>query len=246
MSVKYIYVIILSCYLAGCVDDDEPSDDIKTSKMYAEFEVVTDIKYGYSEVFSRIREKNKSGKYIRLGKQDTFWAERNGERKELLPAALVLGSSSSYSESFEGVAENTVFSISLNRQNHTDATNSMATLPAPFEIDFPSNSSTLQRGSDITFIWTPGQPGWTMEIHTRIFCNNGVGGETIFEFEDVDGIGVLNPEEHSPPSALEYDGDCSFYLTFSRINEGTVDANFAGGYFKAIQRREIHITTTGG
>jgi len=232
--------------MAGCGGGDELSDDLRTSKMYAEFEVVADTEYGYSEVFSRLRERNQSGKYIRLGEQDTFWAERDGERKELLPAALIFSYSSNYSESFGGAAENTVYSISLNRENHADAANSMATLPAPFEIDFPSDGSTFQRSGDITFIWTPGQPDWTMEIRTIIYCDNGVRGETIFEFDDADGMGVLSPEEHSPPAVFEYDGDCSFNAIFSRINEGSIDVNFAGGYFNAIQRRGIYITATGG
>ena len=245
-----ISILISSLFLcSGCDELDELLNT--TSTMYAEFEVVSDPEYTVSTVYAKVKSKNSTGDLITLDSSDSFWATGNGERKKLGLYATIIGSPTpNYRAEFGSNTANTVFSISLDREGNTDAPNSTATLPDPFIIDIPVDDSTLSRNNDITYMWTPGQSNWTMEIKTIIYCIRGVGEETIseettFEFEDSVGVAVLSPEEHSPSAVRDYTGDCSFRVIFSRINPGTIDKNFNGGYFNAIQRRDIYITTTG-
>lgn len=251
MKIKNKYkatILLLSSVLliSACDELDELLD--KTSIMYAEFEVVAEPEYGFSTVFAKVRTKNSSGSLIQLSPSDAFWSTSNGDKKQLGLPNTILTPDPEYSVVFGNNAlGNTEFSISLIRESETDAPNSKATLPDPFFVDLPYKDSTLARGSDITFMWTPGQSNWLMEVRTIIYCHvdgKRISEETVFEFDDSKGIGILTPEQHSPPSVLGTSADCSFHLIFSRINSGTIDSNFHGGYFNAIQRRNVYITTT--
>lgn len=245
-TMALLFPYLLLC--VGCNELDELFDE--TSTMYAEFEVVAESEYGFSTVRAKVRSKRITGDLITLDSPDAFWASSNGERKQLTLPATILTPSPEYSAVFgNNAAGNTVFSISLNREGKADAPNSTATLPDSFIVDFPSDGSTIPRSNNITYIWTPGQSNWIMEIRTIIYCVRGVGEqtiseETIFEFDDSDGMAILTPEEHSPSAVLGFNGECSFRVIFSRINTGTIDTTFFGGYFNAIQRRDIYITTT--
>lgn len=246
MALLFSYVLLCS----GCDELDELLD--KTSTMYAEFEVVAESEYGFSTVYAKVKNKKNTGNLITLEPSDSFWASSNGERKQLALNATIIGSPIPIYRTVFGnnAAGNIVFSISLNREDQAGAPNSTATLPDSFIVDLPSDGSTLPRSNNITYMWTPGQSNWTMQIRTIIYCIRGVGEEriseeTIFEFEDSDGMAILTPEQHSPSAVLGFTGDCSFRVIFSRINAGMIDTNFYGGYFNAIQRRDIYITTTG-
>ena len=239
---RWFAVLFLFVCIVGCGGQD--SSEIRTSKIVAELEVVTTEPNGIVKVKAKL--KTRFGEDIRLEPEDSLWTESDGERKQLRPAATILSRNTDYSASFNGRAvEGKKVSISLLRDKHRDALNSVAVLPGPFVIDLPNKDATLSRLDDITLVWTPGRSEWIMDIKIIIYCTNGPNAETHFQFDDSQGMGILKPEEHSPSDVLEFDGECSFKFIFSRINKGKLSGEFARGYINAVQRRDIYITTTG-
>jgi hypothetical protein len=211
---------VVACLAAVGCRETTSSQNIKTRGIVALMDVTAS-----SESSSRVVVTLKVGgpasnTYVDLEGGDKLFAVADGEEKE-----MVAEDAGRYEADFDTGAEDTEFTVKLEREWDVPARNSSGTLPAPFDITTDFGSTPLSReDDDLVVTWEPGDSGDDMRLELE-----DSGPSCIFD-DDFDIAG--DSGEHTIPageiSSTDADdpGECDVTLILIRRRNGQADANF--------------------
>lgn len=237
MTTKIGLIALFALGLAGCKDEKVESEDIRTSGIWASFEVKA-TGNGKASVESELRVGGDSGTVIEL----------TGEDKLVCTAAetsKTLGKSgNAYKASLPIDAGGTLFTFAFNRGDEDEAApNSNVTLPDPFTIAGVTSAQEVSRAAQLTVTWEASATADPMKWELDGDCLFSTDGKVA-----TDGTLTLAGDDFNPTLTAEEGakaGDaskanCSAKLCIERKRTGTLDPAFAeeeGGEIHAIQRR---------
>lgn len=220
------YSVVLLGLLAGCSESVE-SNDVRTSGIYPEFEVVADGG-GDSEATARLKVGgNNSNTYLDLTGDDELTVTANSTERTMDEA-----SGQRYRVAFEGDDGGTEFVFAFLRGDEDDdAPMSKVELPEPFTM-MVETANAVRGTDDVDLTWTEGGSG-DIDLTIR--------GDCIF-----DDFNERTPDDgaHTISAAdihergTKSDEECTVTVSLSRINSGDLDRAFTeGGEVTARQTR---------
>ncbi|WP_437671133.1 hypothetical protein [Sorangium sp. So ce131] len=196
---------------AGCKETLD-SNTIRTQGISATIEA-TAVSESSTSVKATLKAGgDESNTYIVLSGGDRISAAADGKEVDMLAEE-----SGVYVAQFQTGAEDTEFSVQLDREDDDDAPGNSGTLPAPFEIE-ALPTEPISRTEDLTITWEPSGTGDDMEIEVRGDC---IFSKTI----DVGGdpgtytlkAGTLEETSSQEPET------CDVEVTISRTRGGKTD-----------------------
>jgi hypothetical protein len=218
--------------LAFACTEDVDSNDVRTSGLYADMEVLAT---GNGDTTVSVALKpggSRSNTYLVMEGEDELVASVDDEDRKL-------GKHGNYYETTFGTdAGETEFVVEFRRgPDDVDALDSHATLPEPFEIDDVPGS--VSRADLLEVTWTPSgtDDDMTWELDGDCLFPNG---------DDMSDTGTLSLSagDYDVHSGSEEE-TCDATLCLERTRDGRVDAEFGeGGVFRAIQRRCVEFSST--
>jgi hypothetical protein len=224
---------LLALGFVACDDDTVESEDIRTSGIYAEFEVVA-TGNGKATVEAELRVGGDGGTHVVLTGDDKLVCSADDTQKTLSKNGDV------YKATFTGDAGGTEFTFALKRSSdNEDAPDSVVTLPDPFTIVGPETDEVSRTNGELTVTWevstTKNDPmTWTIE------------GDCLFDTDgNVPNDGTLTLSGDAFDSTATKQSDektCDAKLCLERKRKGVLDPAFAdeeGGKIYAYQRRCI-------
>jgi hypothetical protein len=213
----------------GCSKETTSSANIKTGG----FATLIDV-YADNDTTSRVHVELKVGgsssnTYIALENGDKLTATVEGTKKPLTSTDTGV-----YEVNFDGVAEDTKFTVALERTDET-ATSS-GTLPAPFTLDKPAKLS--RKADDLEVDWSPADTGDPVNLE--------VSGDCIFDYSKA----ISDTGSHViTKGTLESTGGdmpttCDLSLELDRHRSGVADSDFdPESYVLLHQRRSVSFTS---
>lgn len=222
-------IAVLGLIAFGCTEDVD-SNDIKTSGIYADMEVLA-TGNGRSTVTVALKPGgSRSNTYLEMEGEDELVAAVDDEDRRL-------GKSGNYYKAtFDTEAGDTEFVVSFNRADEdVSAPDSNVTLPDPFELEGIPDS--VSRAEEIEVTWSPTSDDEEWELDGDCMFPNG---------SDVDESGTLSLSANDYDLHDDEDEEtCEATLCVERTRRGEVDPAFGeGGVFVAIQRRCVSFTST--
>jgi hypothetical protein len=233
---------LLALGFVACKDETVDSEDVRTSGIHAEFDVLAT---GNAKAVA-------SGK-LTVGTGNTSLVLTGADKivvtQSVDPAADDIGSKTAtrdgdyYRATFSGEAGGTRFIFAFERGDEDEvAPDSNVTLPDPFTLTGPGTTTEVSRATGVTATWevsaTADPMTWTLE------------GACLFKTDGsvpTDGTVTLKGDDFdTTPSADDAVADdkddsenCTATLCIFRKRTGTLDAAFDkyGGSVKAVQQR---------
>jgi hypothetical protein len=214
----------------GCSKETTSSANIKTGG----FATLIDV-YADNDATSRVHVELKVGgsssnTYIALENGDKLTATAGDAKKTLTASDTGI-----YEVSFDGVAEDTMFTVALERSDETAT--STGTLPAPFALDKPA-SKLSRKTDDLEVDWAPADTGDGVKLD--------VSGDCIFEYSQA----ISDTGSHMiVKNTLESTGGdmpttCDLMLGLDRKRSGVADSDFdPESYMLLHQRRWVSFTS---
>jgi hypothetical protein len=235
----------------GCSKTE--SDNIKTNGMKADIDITatgngkTGIKVNISVGSGGI-----SSTEVELSSGDTLTATDGTTTKELYEDDGLLGDIE-YKTEFSTEAEDTLFTVSLVREDGENAENSFVTLPAPFTLSSESSEITGDGYATVDLSWTNCRNNYNVAIEVDCTCSRNENGQSVdtIIYNDFPDITDDGEEQYGINRLLgdydptRYDLGCDIELTMERSRLGTLDSGFGeGGSIEAVQKRTINFTYT--
>jgi hypothetical protein len=235
MTKQIALLSLLALGFVACKDEKVDSEDVRTSGIHAEFDVLAT---GNAKAVA-------SGK-LTVGTGDTSLVLTGADELEVTVADISKKMSRDgdyYRATFSGEAGGTLFTFAFNRGDEDEvAPDSNVTLPDPFTLTGPGTTTEVSRATGVTATWdvsTTADPmTWTLE------------GACLFKTDGsvpTDGTVTLKGDDfNTTPSAEDAVADdnddsenCTATLCIFRKRTGTLDAAFDkyGGSVKAVQQR---------
>jgi hypothetical protein len=174
---------------------------------------------------------------VKLQNGDTLYCEADGEKHKMSEK-----STGTYETTFAIADEDTLFTISLERDSDEDkdAPDSNVTLPAPFEID-DLEKDTYSRAEDLTVTWAPDASTDSMSIEVDGDCI--LGSSARFNVDPDEGTFTIGANEIEPFDSKKEES-CSATLTIKRMRSGSADpALNEESSFNAEQVRKVTFTS---
>lgn len=162
----------LSLLLLNLSCETIDSENIKTKGIYAEFEVKTDgtTKTEVSAIL--LAGGISSTSFVELSVGDELIATIEDESKELEVKSSFFDETT-YSQTFSETTEDTLVTISFNRNQFESAPDSTVTIPSGFTITAPEEESTFNVSDGITFEWDNSGKEDYMELYFTGDCLDG-------------------------------------------------------------------------
>jgi len=211
----------------GCSKETTSSNNIKTGGIAALIDVYADNDTTATVHVELRVGGSSSNTYVNLEGKDRLTATAGDETR-----TLTARDSGIYETVFEGVGEDTEFSVTLDRPDDVTASNNSGTLPAPFDLDEPTGKLS-RKDDDLEVSWSPeSSDKMTLEFD----------GDCIFDFDkSVPDTGAYTVAAGSIKST---GGDkpeaCDIDLTAERTRGGSADSKFdPESWFKLHQRRRV-------
>jgi len=209
-----------TCLAAAGCRETTSSQNIKTRGMVALMKVTAS-----SETSSTVAVTLKVGgpasnTYVDLEGGDLLFASADSEEKQ-----MVAEDTGRYQVDFDTGAEDTEFTVRLEREWDVSASNSGGLLPAPFDITSDFGSTPLSRENDALVVaWEPADSGDDMRMELEdgvpscIFDDNfDIGGDP-GQYEVA--AGKISSTHRDDP------GECDVTLRLIRRRNGQADASF--------------------
>lgn len=237
---------MLGIVSVGCKDETVESEDIRTSGIWASFEVLA-TGNGESSVKSQLRVGGDSGTLVNLTGQDKLICSVGDALSKTLAK-----SGDYYKGTFAADAGGTQFKFAFSRGDADEAApNSVVTLPDAFTIGGVTDGQQVSRAAALTITWEPSTTAGDAMTWT-------LSGDCLFDSHasvQTDGTLTLQGEDFdATPSADEAakSGDaekanCTAKLCLERLRKGTLDPAFAeeeGGKIFAVQKRCVQFVST--
>lgn len=219
-------VSLIGLAALGCSKETTSSSNIKTGGIAALIDVYGDTP-STATVHVELRVGGSSSNtYVDLEGQDKLIATAGDGEPQTLKAV----DPGIYEAIFTGVEEDIEFTVVLDRPDDVSAGNNSGTMPAPFDLDDPTDD--LSRADDELIV------SWSPESSDSM--NLEIDGDCIFDFDkDVPDNGSYTVK----PGAIRSTGGdepeaCRLDLTAVRTREGSADSKFdRESYFRLHQRR---------
>lgn len=248
LIVASVFSIVVA---TGCSKTD--SGNVKTEGMHADIDVTAtgNGKTGINVNLS-VGSGGVSSTEVELSSGDTLTATDGTTTRELYKDNGLLGDVG-YKTEFSTEAEDTLFTVSLIREDGENAENSFVTLPAPFILSSGSSEITGDGNATVDLSWTNFRQNYDVTIDVYCTCSKVEDGQQVdtilsntFSNVTDDGeeqYGVKNLIDDNDPT--QYDLGCDIELTMERSRLGTLDSGFGeGGSIEAVQTRTINFTYT--
>lgn len=227
---RWYYGMLIAASAAttlACSEEDVDSESIRTSGMYAMFELVADG--NDTEVAVDLRVGGDDGTVVNLTGEDELVVTSEGE------SLSMSGSDGDYRVTFAGAEGGTEFTMAFNRGAEDDgAPSSTATLPEGFTLAGIDLTTPVSRAETATVTWDPSGTGDTMSWELDgdcLFPESGTMGDTGSLDLTASNYDVVTGDEEET---------CPATLVIERRRSGTLDPAFGeGGGVVAIQRRTI-------
>lgn len=211
----------------GCSKETTSSTNVKTAGIAALIDV-----YANNASSARVHVElrvggSSSNAYVDLEGSDRLIATADDQEKTL--EAVDTGE---YETTFDGVGEDTVFTVTLNRPDDTTAADNTGTLPAPFDLDDPEDG--LSRKDDELII------SWSPESDDKMRFE--FDGDCIFDWEkNVPDTGSYTLAKDTLDSTGGDEPEaCDIELTAVRTRQGAADSKFdRESWFRLHQRRRV-------
>jgi hypothetical protein len=217
-SIVRIGFALSLCALAGC-KETVSSEHIKTGGIAMLTEVTA-----RSTTNVRVRTEllvggDESNTYVELTEGDELIAVADDEEKTMERV-----SEGVYEATFDTAAEDTVFTVRLEREEDDDATGNTGRLPAPFVITSDLDSDPISRGDDLEITWDPSGSDDEMTLEV----DDDIGDSCIFSktFDRRDGLddsGAYIIEGGELDGTSGDDETCEITLHMIREREGVRD-----------------------
>jgi len=219
-SIVLFLAAAVTCLAAAGCTETTSSKNLRTRGIVALVDVTAP-----SQRSSRVTVTLKVGgpasnTYVDLEGGDRLFAAADDDEKE-----MVAESAGKYEADFGTGAEDTEFTVRLDREWDVSANNSRGTLPAPFDITTDFGSTPLSRkNDDLTVAWEASGSDDDMQleleddipscIHDDDFDIAGDTGEYTVSAGEIGSTGGDDPQE------------CDITLTLVRSREGQADPAF--------------------
>ncbi len=235
-SLFVLFVLVAS---AGCSEID--SRNIRTAGINADMEAGVD---GSSRTEVEVRLTTDSTLFadqIDLSRGDRLFATINGVTQRLGR------SGSRYRTTFNFDAGGMVLIVELDRDNDRNARDSRITIPDAFDILMPAANTVFEAAEEVTVVWDPPANGNTIELIYSGQCMNMQSNESegFFRSFNISDSGmhsvVVENLLNSSDQRQNFDPmmACPTTVTLRRRSTGTIDREFDGGRFRALQEREL-------
>ncbi|MBW1915194.1 MAG: hypothetical protein JRI86_09675 [Deltaproteobacteria bacterium] len=144
----------------------------------------------------------------------------------------------------------TLFKISLTRENDEDAKNSTVKLPSPIDITSPFAWETFTAADQVNVAWQPSNQGDTVKINICYECTrtdsfgsrSTISSSRTLSVKNDPGILYYTVARLiNVPNPAIYDQGCEIELTLIRSRKGKLDSNFReGGSIGAVQTDTVN------
>ena len=235
MNAKFGMWMLITVGAAACTD--VKSEEVTTAGMYLDYTVVTQGEGTGSDVSTLLRVGGgTSTTYVDLSTGDQLRVAVNDEESVLNQVSL--GVVHSYVQRFEADVEGSQFALSFDRADQTGAPESVATLPAPFELTLPAVDTVFSRSNDtgeIVVTWdNSGDDRVNVTVHGDCFAS-------YFALDEADSATHTIPLSYFKDNEYDSVSSCAAEIAVDRQRAGSVDSEFGGGTSIGIQRRIVSI-----
>jgi len=229
---SFVCVCVIGLSALGCSKETTSSKNIKTGGIAALIDV-----YAKTDTTATVHVKlvvggSSSNAYVNLeGKDELSATVDDGE-----PKVLTAIDSGIYEANFKNVAEDSKFTVTLDRPDDETASENSGTLPAPFTLDEPAGD--LSREKDpLEVTWAPeSSDSMNLEFH----------GDCIYTFgKDVSDTGSYTVKANTLDSTGGNEPEtCDLDLDAVRTREGSDDSKFdPESWFRLHQQRAVSFTS---
>lgn len=223
---------LLGLSAMGCSKETTSSKNIKTGGIAALIDVYADTDSTATVHVKLVVGGSSSNTYVDLEGSDSLIATADGKKKTMSVVDTGI-----YEADFSGVAEDTEFTVTLDRPDDETASDNSGKLPAPYTLDDPaSNLSRADEALDVT--WAPADTGDPMALEFDGDCifnySKGVSDTGTYTV----AAGTLDSTSSKMPET------CDIELNADRHRDGVADTKFdPESYFKLHQRRSATFTS---
>ena len=226
------------CVVCGCTSTT--SENVTTQGISADIDVQAD---GSGRTFVTVKLEvgngGVGGTSLQLSSGDSLTARANGIQQTLTEDSSIFGEFS-YVTNFNFDDANTVFTVSLVRNNGVSAPNSTVALPDGFVISSPTPNNVFGTNDVVPVIWSPSGTSIVPDAFVTLTCTltsglTSVGARSVNVGSD---SGTVNVSVSSvmPPGAIDTSRLCEGVIELSRFRVGSLDPNYgAGGRIDAEQ-----------
>jgi hypothetical protein len=239
MTKQIAMLSLLALGFVACKDEKVDSEDIRTSGMYAAFDVLA-TGNAKSTATAGLRVGGKTGTVVILTGADELVASTADTEKKMAQ------NGEKYTATFSGDAGGTVFNFAFNRGDEDEAAPaSSVTLPDPFTLTGPGTTAQVSRAAELTVTWAA-----STVVLDGVATTWALDGACLFTTDGsvpTDGTLTLKGDDfHATPSAENAVADdkddsenCTATLCIERKTAGTLDSAFdkEGGTISAVQQR---------
>ncbi len=204
------------------------SENIPTDSMTAHISVQAH-ENGVTDVRAILRMEDSALTYLDLTGGEYLTASMDGRTTTLHPSFYA------YHGSLSQARHGSVIRVGLNRNRYRDAQESVAIMPAPFNLRVTAEPN----GYDDTILlqWND-----RTRERTRVKADGHCMSDEEWEFSSWNDTGELRLSMSQLPIRSYWSGDtCSIELTVQRCRDGVLDPSFYGGQIEACQVRKEFI-----
>lgn len=226
-------LLFILCFIAISACTSTSSENVTTQGIAADIDIFADGSgRTFVDVELSVGSGGIAGTSLRLGPGDLLTATANGIEKTLTEDSSIFGEYS-YVTSFDFDDANTVFTVSLDRTDGTNAPNSNVALPDGFTIASPNSSNVFGTDGTIPIVWSPSGTSIVPDIHVTLTCTLTSGLlitdlEVIFLGND-SGSTNLPVASIMPIGTLDTSRLCDGTVELSRWRSGNLDPNYGEG-----------------
>ncbi len=233
---KLFSAIVTVIALASCQPVD--SEDINSSGIYADIEVVSSLST-HADVNVSFRSSSKSNaSYIELTANDNLATSSNNQIKFFSKDNFL--NKITYSANFNDVADEASFTVSLERPNDISAPNSSVSLPKEMQITLPASAHVFTPDQQLDIAWSPARINQLIDIQFVVTCDDNTT-RTISGLND-DGTYSISIDALIADSAISNNNDCHISIGLTRTHRGSIDTNYGkGGKITAKTTRSLNV-----
>lgn len=224
MTLSAVAVALLT--LVACSSEETESSNVKTAAIWVDMKV--DSNGERSRVVAELNVSGATGTNVVLSSEDSLVVSAGGQSKTLQKDTDFLDVD--YQGYLNVVSGETVFTITLNRKNETNATSTVA-LPASFAIHAPLSSDVYMLAQNINIDWDGLANDTMATLGVTSYCKDITGADlTQFHSVEISDDGqydlVPNSLDMFKNTQVDFNKDCRLDIAISRKTSGQTASSF--------------------
>lgn len=267
-SLIFLSILLLAC--GDGDDGTVSSDVVTTARIHANIHVTADDGPTVFVDGELLPDDISSGRRIIISKSDELWISNAGSPtlsydgddvfaslKTTSETTRKLSAGNDYSFNFLlfkfsknisgtwntaeiNANEADIYHLAFLRSNYSDADNSVATVPAKFDLYAPLYSEDLSRSNDLVINWQAGSSD-SVSINIVTSCFHDIFDEQEFiNLDDSIGSYTILASEFSPNAS----GQCNTTIEVVKSRLGQLDQHFRGGIISGHRVAKVTVVTT--